>query len=624
MAQRTGLRRQDRKRRGSVWLWLVILVIGAIGCWLYFQSPDVGQKFRRLLEGDQTGIEPQQVRRGSIYDRNYKELAVSLERVSVYVRTREIEGVLDVAGKLAPVLETAEEQLLETLQEGSQRIWLMMDISQDQEDAIRELDLPGVYLHKDYSRFYPQKTDAAHLIGFSEDGIGLAGIEFYFDRLLREVLAEENEYLGHHGQELLLTLDMKIQSLLENLVRDISKDRPKTAIGAYAMDAGTGAIVAAAQFPSYNPNTYRLYSQDVLKSLLVEPMVVPEKFRLMLRDVAILKSQYDTRGSILPWSVSPFGQSLGTELRLWESLGLEMSPSEEFVIVTEASSKGGYRNILNRSVVNSGTVPEMMTPLNLLTGLSVLLNGGQKIQPHVAGSVVDTRTGNEHTIEDYIDNLTGQEVVAMDVSLEFSRLFGGLSEKDDFGGGKVYDKALFMTEADSGWEISSNEVYFVALPLAKAEVTLLLTVQKDGGELKREKRTQVISPGQALSSVLPRIAVLQQVGKGLHTVAEPGDGQSGNFPGTLDPIRDALRDSMAVAVDDNGTVAHMPDLVGFSLRKGLRMLQDKKCKIRVYGTGQIIFQEPKPGTELSETSECVLRLRQEDVNLESYEKKIVN
>ncbi|WP_163337963.1 PASTA domain-containing protein [Desulfopila sp. IMCC35008] len=624
MAKRTGLRRQDRRRRRTVWLWLGVLVVGAFGCWMYFQSPDSGWNFRRLLEGEQTGLEAKQVRRGSIYDRNYKELAVSLERVSVYVRTREVEGILDVAEKLAPVLETEEEQLLEALQEGKQRIWLMVDISQDQEDTIRELDLPGVYLHKDYSRFYPQKTDAAHLLGFAEDGIGLAGIEFYFDRLLREVLAEGDEYLGHHGQELLLTLDMKIQSLLEDLVREISKGRPKTAIGAYAMDAGTGSIVAAAQFPSYNPNTYRLYSQDILESLLVRPMVVPETFRLMLRDVAVLKSQYDARGSILPWSISQSGQSLGTELRLWESLGLESSPPEEFVIVTEVLSKGGYRNILNRSVANLGTVPEMMTPLNLLTGLSVLLNGGQKIQPHVAGSVVDTRTGKEHTIDDYVDNGTGQEVVATDVSKEFSLLFGSLSAKDDLGGGTVYDEVRFVREADKGWELSRNGVYFIALPLPNAEVTMLLTIQDNGGEMQRSKNTQAVSPGKALASVLPRIAVLQQVGKGLHAVAEPNDGQSGNFPATLDPIRDALRDSMAAEDSAETTVEYMPDLIGFSLRKGLRMLQDKNCRIRVYGTGQIIGQEPKPGTELNETSECVLKLRQEDVSLESYEKKIVN
>jgi cell division protein FtsI (penicillin-binding protein 3) len=134
----------------------------------------------------------------------------------------------------------------------------------------------------------------------------------------------------------------------------------------------------------------------------------------------------------------------------------------------------------------------------------------------------------------------------------------------------------------------------------------------------------MVSPVDALASVLPRIAVLQQVGKGLHEVAEPGAGQSGNFPATLDPIRDALKDSFATDNAGNKVVEHMPDVVGFSLRKSLRMLQDKRCRIRVYGTGQVISQEPKPGTELSDTSECVLKLRQGDVSIESYEKKIVN
>ena len=626
MARRAELRKPQSKRRGSVLLWLVVLLAaGSLGWWFLTTGNGIG-RLSSLFTGEQPGGQADGSVRGTIFDRNYKELAVSLERVSVYVRTRELGSVQDVAARLAPVLETEEEELLAILKEGGFRIWLSRDINQNQEDSIKELNLPGVYLHRDYSRFYPQKTEAAHIIGFTENGIGLAGVEYYYDRMAQEIPGGKSTHNGVAGQHLLLTIDLKIQEMLEDLVRDLAESRPGARLGVYVMDSGIGAIVAAAQSPSFNPNTYRIYSQDILESLLVKTMVVPELFRRLLREAAELNGQHGSRGSLLPWSISATGRSLGAELRMWDELGLERRPSAEFVIAGESGPAGtGYPVGVGQEDLSLGTVPTMLTPLNLLTGLSSLLNGGKKLTGHVAGSVVDGLGENEWTVD--LSNRFGTtEVVARDVSQELSSMALSLSKDNVLGGVLLDDEEVAFFGGEKGWSAARNRVIFIAVPAAGAELTVLLTLQDNTFEISPKVGKEQVSPLDALSELLPRIAVLQQVGKGLQSVAEPGEEPSGNFPGYsgLEKVRKELQASLQGDGADLNIPAVMPDVVGLSLRKGLRLLQDKECRIRVYGTGKIISQEPKPGVMLPENGDCVLKLKQEDVNLETLEKRAAN
>ncbi len=622
MRRRTDSRKTVREKRRSV-LIILLVVLGFCGgaSWFYY-SPGGVTKVKGLLGGDASKEVEEQPVRGSIFDRNYKGLAISLERVGVYVRTRELGSLEFVAEKLAPVLEMEETHLLNSLKEGGLRIWLMKDISQEQEDSIRVLNLPGVYLHKDFSRFYPQKTVAAHLVGFADNGIGLAGVEYYYDRLVQEVLSGDTEgnYKGTGGQHLLLTLDLKIQRIMEELVFELSKKQPKSRIGIYAMNAKSGSIIAASQFPSFNPNTYRIYSQDILENLLLEPMVVPKMYRQILHGGASIKSQYDTRGNVLPWSISTGNHNLGTELRLWDSLGFDSRPSEDFgASQSTVSGAQGARLIDRWDESLFGTVPQMLTPLNMLTGMSCLLNGGTKINGHIVGSIVDPVTEHESKVNS-AQEPAGVGIVSTEVSREISQLVSSFAAANDLGGAMIEDEAIGVFQSGDKWTLMTNKVLFAAVPLRDAELTILMTIQEDGVRTSPGTGGSMSPPAEMLSLVLPRIAVLEQVGRGLQQVAELEEQESGNFPASLDSIRDALQASMMSGSRQLSKSGVMPDMVGLSLRKSLRLLQEANCTIRIYGTGHVVSQEPKPGTRLNRDDECVLKLRQEDVSVELYEK----
>lgn len=621
----SGLRRQQKKRGGLTVASVILVLIGIAVCLRVFGIDSAVQRFKKIFSPSATQSVYDNHVRGTLYDRNYKELAVSLPRVSVFARSRELQSISAAAETLAPVLDMDVGELLERLRGSELRIWLAKDLSQQQESAVKTLKMRGIYLHKEHSRYYPQKDVAAHLIGYVQDDIGLAGAEYYYDRLVQKMLTQDSSsgFRGGAGQHVLLAIDLKVQAILEKLVKDLSMGRQNVRIGAYAMDAGSGALVASVQFPSFDPNRYRIYSQNILENLLVKPMLLPPVFRRMFRDAAAVQSQYESRGQAHPWSISAAEMSLGGELRLWEKLGLSAEAPQEFGNnETQLELAAEQFVIAGKQGHDYGTVPESISPLNLLTGLSSLINGGKKVEPHIVQAVIDAESDEEYQLKPPAGAAALPEIINDEASVEISRMIAALGERDDLGGATVRGTVQADIRGPDGFGYLSNELYFSAVPIEHAELSLLLTIQGGARQVPGESGVMKADPGRELADVLPRIAVLQEVGKSIAGVAEPAEGDGGNYPVHHDKVRDAVRSSLGKNPEENVDPGNMPDLVGLSLRKSLRLLQDSQCKIRIFGTGRVVSQEPKPGVNLVGVKECIIRMQQqEDVSLEALEEK---
>ncbi|MEJ2056439.1 MAG: hypothetical protein P8X39_01205, partial [Desulfofustis sp.] len=185
MGKRSRLRTQNVGRRRLVVLIVLLIVIAVV--WSWIDSDRTLRFFERagnlLNLGTVQLTAEQELTRGTIYDRNYKEFAISYERVSVYANIREIKDVHQVIGPLSAILETSESDLYGRMGKGRLRVWLARDFSQDQEDEIKALGFQGIHLHREDIRYYPQKESAAHLIGFVERDTGLFGIEQFLNKL---------------------------------------------------------------------------------------------------------------------------------------------------------------------------------------------------------------------------------------------------------------------------------------------------------------------------------------------------------------------------------------------------------------------------------------------------------
>lgn len=231
--------------------------------------------------------------RGTIFDRTGEPLAVSTPVESVWAHPGELLQAADHIPMLAGLLESDADELERKLMQraGREFVWLRRRINPDLADKIRALDVPGVFLQREYMRFYPGGEVMAQVLGFTNiDDIGQEGLELAYneslrgrpgrkrvikDRLGRVVQNVEMISEARPGQDLHLTIDRRLQYLA---FRDL-----KTRVIEYGAESGTvvvlgaktGEILAMANYPSYNPNSVTRAASDGLRNRAVTDVLEP-------------------------------------------------------------------------------------------------------------------------------------------------------------------------------------------------------------------------------------------------------------------------------------------------------------------------------------------------------------
>lgn len=622
MTKQSRLRIQNDKKGRRILLYTALAAVVGVAGWFLEQRYPVIASFTETLTSISKNLTQNTLRRGEFYDRNLRQIATTKERVSVYVRTQELNSIAETVKELAPILSLDEEQLKGELESGALRQWLAEDISQDQEIALKAKRLSGVYLQKEEKRVYPNNTQAAHLIGYVENGIGLAGVEFYYDRLLvTRNFGRDTQGRFNSPQDLVLTLDLKIQDILEGLVEEIKKYRKANKVLAYLMESRTGEVVGSAQLPGFNPNSFTQYSQEVLESQLVNPVLLPEKFRLFLRDAAMLRGEVGETGSLIPWSLRPGGIDLGSQLQLWDWLGLNEKTMTDFRSSAQPGEiVPGDQRPIAASPPALAMVPEQTTPLNLLTAFSVLLNGGEMVRPFVVRKSLDVETGEEVI-------LTGEEADKLLKSQpghhtfhDIDRLFHSQARSGEGKARFFQDKVLSETSKEGRQKFQINELLVVTIPAGGNDMTLLVAVAQDPEQPVQRSGMTRRSVEEIVEEKVERISILQQVAKSVADVVEPEMAEDGNYQGQKRTIG-LSRGKPGFGESNLHVMTIMPDLRGLSLRKSLRMLQGTHVKIAIQGTGKVVEQKPPPGTPLKGVAECTLVLaKNEEVNLEKLSK----
>lgn len=555
--------------------------------------------------------------RGTLYDRNLKQLAVTMERVSVFVRTREIKSIADTTSSLASILSIDRDKLKAQLESGVLRLWVAEDISQEQELAIKNLDLPGIHLQKEEKRYYPNGSQAAHLIGYVEDGIGLSGVEFYYDRLLatRKIKQQEEQKPLSNTQDLVLTIDLKIQKILEDLVENISENEGARKVAAYVIESGTGELIGGAQYPGFDPNSFTKYTQGAIENIFFTPFFLPDAFRVLLRDSALIYEHAEKAEGDLPWSLRGSSGGLGKQLQLWEWLRLGEKSRSDFFATKTSTGKTQKKMERVGDDVFFGLIPETTTPMGLLAAYSVLLNGVSTHSPFVVKKILDTESREEVLIDGVVSDEPFAETFSHEPIGEVRKLYESMAEKEESSSYFLRDTVLLVTDSSGGnQQFSVNDLTFVTIPGDLHELNMLVVVQRDPKSIQK-KKNKGRTLEQILDEKIDRISVLQLISATIADVVEFDRTEIVNFQGkhegreSHNPKKDAK-----VVTSIPGS---MPDLIGMSLRKGLRLLDGSPIVINIEGTGEIVKQSPAPGTPLKQNMECFLTLKKhEEVSLD--------
>ena len=209
--------------------------------------------------------------RGIITDRNREPLAISTPVESVWASAADIEITSAQMKRLAQLVELDSAEIEKRLADTKRDfVYLKRHLPPEQAAKVVELNIPGVFLQREYRRYYPGSEYTAHLIGFTDiDDRGQEGLELAFDEQLagkpgsRRVIKDR---LGHiiedvesirtpqQGRDLTLSIDAKIQYLAyRELKQAVDANRAKAG-GIVVLDARTGEVLAMANLPSYNPN----------------------------------------------------------------------------------------------------------------------------------------------------------------------------------------------------------------------------------------------------------------------------------------------------------------------------------------------------------------------------------
>ena len=272
------------RRRAAVMLALFVLAAAGLVVRLVWLQLIQGEEYARMAYVGQTRQQQIRPKRGSIYDRNGKGLAISAEVDTVSANPPMLrqetedrpELIPQMADKLSSLLGLERDAVYAKLTATDSFVFIARKIDKEIGTSVREylqsIKIGSVYVDADSKRFYPKGSLASHIIGFTgTDDQGLLGMELELDgllkgqpgRILSEVDAKGNSVRfdeslrleAQDGYDVTLTIDETIQDMTEEALAGIIKEwNVRNGAAAIVIDPNTGEVLAMASLPDFDPN----------------------------------------------------------------------------------------------------------------------------------------------------------------------------------------------------------------------------------------------------------------------------------------------------------------------------------------------------------------------------------
>ncbi len=278
-------------------------IIGAKAVYLQiFCGPWLSQKAANQYETSFKSSE----KRGTIYDTNLKELAVSVDVTSIAAHPGQIKDARAMAKSLAGILKIDSKELIKKLSSDKKFVWIKRRVTPKETEAVRNLKIIGIDFIPEYNRFYPNKMLSAQTLGFTNiDDHGIEGIEFYYDAhlrgstskftVLKDALgrgfdAEKRRVSKFRGNNLILTIDSTIQYIAEKALEEAVTEFSAKSGMAIIMAPKTGAVLAMAHFPFFNPNAFNGFDKKLWRNRIITDHFEPGSTMKIFSAAAAIES----------------------------------------------------------------------------------------------------------------------------------------------------------------------------------------------------------------------------------------------------------------------------------------------------------------------------------------------
>src|ERR1700722_6966258 len=249
--------------------------------------------------------------RGAITDRNGEPLAVSTPVDSVWVNPQELNDNIDQLPKLAKALKEDQQWLARRITSNLDRefLYLVRHMPPEQAAHIKALGIPGVYLLREYRRYYPAGEVTGHVIGFNTvDDKGQEGLELDFDQLLNGEDGAKRviqDMYGHYvenveslagprpGRDLVTSIDLRIQYLAYRELKAAMQEYRARAGSVIVIDVDTGEVLAMVNQPSFNPNDREQLKPDLYRNRAATDIFEPgSSVKPFIMAAALASGQY--------------------------------------------------------------------------------------------------------------------------------------------------------------------------------------------------------------------------------------------------------------------------------------------------------------------------------------------
>lgn len=603
-----------------------------------------------------------------------------------------------ISEKLSAILELEYNSVYQRLTKNSYFEWIKRRADfEDVEELNKEIEakeLPGVMMVEETQRYYPKVTLAANLLGFAGiDNQGLEGIEYSYDEILKGVdgsivtecdsnnniiqqaIQEYNQ--PQDGYNIYLTIDENIQYFAERELDNLmNSETPPKAVAVLAMNPKTGEILAWANRPTYDPNNYKDYDDSYRRNMLITDVYEPgSTFKIITASAALDSGAVTVNDRFYDPGYVQIGSN---KISCWRDY--RPHGSQSFAEIVQNSCNPCFVNLVQRMeemqkgtfykyidafgfgqitglglqgeskglVINPDKVSTLdistmsigqsiaVTPLQLVTAVSAVANGGILLQPQIIYRITD-REGN--VVQDF-EKKEVRRVISEDVAdtvclmlenvvtkgtgskayVPGYRVGGksGTAEKPGVGGymeGKyiasfcaiapVDDPQVVMLvilDEPSGDLYQGGQVAAPVLQLIMADTLRYLGVVSQLQDIKTEKinfkaeqltsvpdvRNLTVEEAQKVISVAGLNYELQ--GGGTYVGSQTPASFSQVAVGTtilLDTVGSAGSDSVIV-----------PDLTGKYVRQVAEILNAMGLKVKTEGGGRAYEQSPVPGSSV--------------------------
>ncbi|HXM95874.1 MAG TPA: penicillin-binding transpeptidase domain-containing protein [Candidatus Dormibacteraeota bacterium] len=453
---------------GVALLWMTA-VFGRLG---YLQLFRYSEYLARAQRQQQRTIEITP-KRGAIYDRNHHALAMSILVDSAFAIPAEIKDQALAARLLSGVLGIPRDVLEARLDASRSFVWIERKLTPQKAEAIKALNLKGIYLQNENQRFYPKRELAAHVLGFVDlDEKGLGGIEYALDDLIRgkseKIIAmadaRQQKFDGgvaqhERGASVVLTLDEKIQYIAERELGAAISKTHAIAGTVVVMNPNNGELLAVANWPKFNPNAATNTPPEARMNRAISALYEPgSTFKLIT-----LAAAFD-QGLTRPEEVfdcqngaiyiaghrirdhKPFGLLTVADILAKSSdvgaikIAVRLGPSKFYDYIRAfgfgaptgvdmpGESKGLLRRLENWTPISIGSISmgqEVgVTPLQLISAVSAIANGGLLYKPHIVSEI---RRGNQLLAPDgALASAEAKRVIQPETAATLRRLMEGV------------------------------------------------------------------------------------------------------------------------------------------------------------------------------------------------------